>query len=273
MIASRSPDDCKRLHLTQDQIRRYAPSVFAERAHERVTRCYQFISTLDMIDGLSREGWLPVHAEESLARLSNRRGFTKHLLRFRRFDAWLPMIGDSFPEIVIVNSHDGSCAYQIHAGLFRLVCSNGMVIADADLGQVRRRHTGDALSEVIAGTGEIVEALPAVAGKVETFSQIDLQQAEQEAFAEAALNLRWDKGEAPVTPTQILQARRPEDTRGDLWTTYQRLQENLLKGGQRGKNSTGQRTTTRAIRSVDGNIKLNKALWLLTERMAELKMA
>jgi hypothetical protein len=259
--------------LSQDQIKHFAPSVFATQAHNRVTQRYQFISTLDMIGALEREGWLAVHAEESRVRIADREGFSKHLLRFRRFDQALPLVGDSFPEVVIVNSHDGSCSYQIHAGLFRLVCSNGMIIANADMGQVRRRHTGEALGEIIEGTYEIVEALPTIAGQVNTFQQIDLKPAEQQAFAESALSLRWDDGKALITPTQLLQARRLEDRSNDLWTTYQRVQENMLKGGQRGANSTGRRTTTRAVKSVDGNVKINKALWLLTERMAELKGA
>jgi hypothetical protein len=259
--------------LTQSQIQRYAPSVFATGAHSRVSDRYQFISTLDMIEGLGREGWLPVHAEESRVRLSDRQGFSKHLLRFRRFDQALPMVGDSFPEIVLVNSHDGSCSYQIHAGLFRLVCSNGMVVANANVGQVQRRHTGDAIGQIIEGTYEIVEELPAIAGKVETFNQIDLKPAEQAAFAEAALNLRWDDGKAPVTPSKLIQPRRWEDQKNDLWTTYQRIQENMLKGGLSGISSTERRLTTKAVKSVDGNVKLNKALWALTERMAELKGA
>jgi hypothetical protein len=126
---------------------------------------------------------------------------------------------------------------------------------------------------VIEGTCEIVAALPAIAAQVETFRQIELQPAEQETLAEAALGLRWDAGKAPIAPDQLLQVRRVEDRRGDLWTTYQRIQENMLKGGQPGIGGTGRRLTTRAVRSVDGNVKINQALWRLTERMAELKGA
>jgi len=148
-----------------------------------------------------------------------------------------------------------------------------MIIASAAMGQMRRRHTGNALREVIEGTHEIVEALPTIAGQVDTFQQIELKPAEQEVFAEAALSLRWEPAEAPVTPSQLLHARRPADDGPTLWTTYQRVQENLLKGGQPGARRAGRRTTTRAVKSVDGNVKLNQALWLLTERMAELKAA
>ncbi|HYQ90598.1 MAG TPA: DUF932 domain-containing protein [Candidatus Competibacteraceae bacterium] len=259
--------------LTRDELQRLAPSVFSTSAHPRVSTQYQFISTLDLIDGLEQEGWFPVKASESRARTADRDGFTKHLLRFRRLDGRVPLVGDSFPEIVLLNSHDGSCAYQLHAGLFRLACSNGLIIASAAMGQMRRRHTGDALRDVIEGTDEIVDILPTIAGQVDRLQQVDLKPAEQAAFAEAALSLRWEADQAPVTPSQLLQARRPEDNGPTLWTTYQRVQENLLKGGLRYENRARRRTTTRAVTSVDGNVKLNQALWLLTERMAELKAA
>ena len=246
--------------LSREELQQLAPSVLATNAHPRVTSRYQFISTLDLIQGLEQEGWFPVHAAESRAHTEDRYGFVKHLLRFRRFDGRLPLVGDSWPEIVLLNSHDGSSTYQLHAGLFRLVCSNGMVIASAAMGQLRRRHTGDALREVIEGTYEIVDALPTIAGQVERFQQIELKPAEQTAFAEAALSLRWEPEHAPVTPSQLLHARRPEDDNPTLWMTYQRVQENLLKGGQKGARRAGRRTTTRAIKSVDGNVKLNQAL-------------
>ena len=259
--------------LTEAQLRHYAPSIFATGAHGAVSERYQFIATTALIDGLADEGWLPVYAAETRVRRPDKHGFAKHLLRFRRLDEAFPMVGDSFPEIVLVNSHDRSCAYRLHAGLFRLVCSNGMIIADADMGQVRRRHSGDAVDDVIEGTYAIVESLPRIAHQVAEFSAIALAPREQEAFAEAARALRWDQGAAPVTPAQLIQARRPEDDKDDLWTTYQRIQENLFKGGLQGRARSGRRTTTRAIQSVDANVSLNKALWLLTERLAELKGA
>ena len=148
-----------------------------------------------------------------------------------------------------------------------------MIIASAAMGQLRRRHTGDALREVIEGTDEIVDALPTIAGQVDRFQEIELKPAEQTAFAEAALSVRWEPEHAPVTPSQLLAARRPEDDTPTLWTTYQRVQENLLKGGQKSVRRAERRTTTRAVKSVDGNVKLNQALWLLTERMAALKAA
>jgi hypothetical protein len=257
--------------LTENQIRTKTPSVFAAAPHSRVSSRYQFVSTVAVLEGLEREGWYPVRAFESRVRLPDRLGFTKHLLRFRRFDDRLPQVGDSIPEIVFVNSHDATSSCQLHVGLYRLVCSNGMVVANGEMDHIKARHTGDVVGEVIEGVYEIVKELPQIAGKVEGFRQIELSPQEQEAFAESALQVRWDEGLAPITPTALLTPRRSEDRGNDLWSTFQRVQENMLKGGVRGRTRNGKRTSTRAVQSVDGNVKLNKALWSLTARMAELR--
>ena len=98
-----------------------------------------------------------------------------------------------------------------------------------------------------------------------------LGQDEQQAFAKAALQLRWGD-DAPINTNRLLAAHRHEDVKGDLWTTFNRVQENMLKGGVPGRSSTGRRTTTRAVGGVNENVKLNKALWTLADSMAALKL-
>ena len=70
----------------------------------------------------------------------------------------------------------------------------------------------------------------------------------------------------------MLQPRRYADNGTDLWKTFNRVQENLTKGIRgRVDRSTGQRTGSRGIKSIDGDVKLNRALWAMAEKMAELK--
>ncbi|OAT50876.1 hypothetical protein M997_0233 [Proteus hauseri ATCC 700826] len=47
---------------------------------------------------------------------------------------------------------------------------------------------------------------------------------------------------------------------------HQCLQKNLIKGGLSGKNTKGKRAHTRSVNGIDGDIKLNKALWVITKR-------
>lgn len=108
----------------------------------------------------------------------------------------------------------------------------------------------------------------AVAEKREQIQFFMLSPAQQ-ALAQAGLTYCFGEEHQPITEEQVLQPRRWEDKKDDLWTVYQRLQENLIKGGLSGKNAKGKRARTRSVNGIDGDIKLNKALWVMTEKMYE----
>src|SRR5262245_50135506 len=109
--------------LTDDQIRQKAPSVFATSAHGSRSSRYAYFPTYDVLAKMRAEGFVPVKAEQSLARIEGRESHTKHMITFRHADVSLARVGDSIPQICLVNSHDGSSAYRLFAGLFRFVCS------------------------------------------------------------------------------------------------------------------------------------------------------
>ena len=259
--------------LNDDVLRAVAPSVFAERPYHKVSDRYAFIPTLAVLNGLRNEGWLPVSAQEQRVRLEDKRGFTKHMLRFRHQDARpLSNLGDVYPELVLVNSHDRGSSYILHAGLFRLACLNGMVVSTGDFGSIKVAHTGkdDIVGRVIEGTYEIVKDLPRIIGNVEAMRATELTEPEQVAFAESAMALRWD-GQAPVTADQLLTVRRYDDRGPDLWHTFNRVQEGIMKGGLHGVASTGRRLRTRAVGSINEDVRINRALFMLAEKMVELK--
>ena len=268
MIRSKTP-------LTNDQIVRVAPSVFAQEPHESRGERYAYIPTSNVVEGLRNEGFFPMAVGQSRVRDNAKREHTKHILRFRHADQIDLAPGAEVPEIVLVNSHDGTSSYQLMGGIYRLVCSNGLIVGNTS-SEVRIRHSGNVLENVIEGSFQVIKDIQAIAPKVEAFKQMVLDPRQQEAFAEAALDLRWDRdeetgnSEAPISAERLLGVRRWEDRKPDVWTTYNRIQENLIRGGIRGVGSTGRRMSTRAVSSVTENVKVNRALWTLTERMAEL---
>src|SRR5258708_14119334 len=80
---------------------------------------------------MRENGWVPVREQEQSIRTEARRGFQKHVVRFARVEHLQTWEKNQVrPEVVLVNSHDKSSAYQLHCGLFRLVCTNGMVVSD-----------------------------------------------------------------------------------------------------------------------------------------------
>lgn len=256
--------------LSNDQLRRVAPSIFAEAARDDRSERYTFIPTIAAVDGLRNEGWIPVQARQSRSRIEGNREFAKHMLRFRRHDA-TPVVGDVFPELVLTNSHDGASAYNLMAGMFRLACSNGMTVASGQFDKLTVRHSGNAIDNVIEGSYRVVEHLPRMASEVEKMRAIQLDSREQLALATSALALRYEPESAPIQAEQLLRARRYADQGHDLWTVFNRLQENITKGGVRGTSATGRRMSTRAINSVGEDIRTNRALWMLAESMAALK--
>ena len=116
----------------------------------------------------------------------------------------------------------------------------------------------------------------AVDASTKGMKALTLRPEEETAFATAALALRFGErteGQppAPVTAEQLIEARRPEDLGHSLWTTFQRVQENTLRGGQPGRSVQGRRIHTRPVGSIDRGVSLNRALWVLAEEMRKLK--
>ncbi len=220
-------------------------------------------------------------ARQSRAREADRREHTKHMLRFRTVDSAVATVGDVFPEVTLVNSHDGTSAYKLYAGLFRLVCSNGLVVGEGTIDSVSVRHTGNVIDSVVEASGGLMRRLPAVLNTVKDWQGLALTAGQQAAFAEAAHVVRFadadGKVETPITAAQLLAPRRREDTANDLFTTFNRIQENAVRGGlsarrprQPGERGTIRVTTTRQVNGIAEDVRLNRALWTLTERMAEL---
>jgi hypothetical protein len=260
--------------LTLDQIRRAAPSAFAtEPYHDRSSR-YAFIPTIAVVEGLRQYGFQPFAATQSVARNAAKQNYTKHMIRFRPANAAAITTGQRFPEVVLINSHDGSSRYKLMAGIFELICSNGLVIADSLIGSINVMHTGNIVEEVASGSVQIVQHMPKAIDAVARWQQIQLSQAEQSALAEAAHVVRFADAEGkvatPIAPAQLLAPRRYADNGADLWSTFNRVQENVIRGGVTA-HSAGRRTTTRAIKGIDQDVKLNRALWTLAEKMAAIK--
>jgi hypothetical protein len=252
--------------LQNDQLLRIAPSIFALEPHSSRSEKYSYIPTINVLEGLRKEGFMPFMVAQSRSRIEGKSEYTKHMLRLRHVN---DIIKDEANEIVLVNSHDGTSSYQMLAGVLRFVCSNGMVTGDL-VQDIRVPHRGNVTDNVIEAAYTIVKDFDKIDSSIEDMKSIQLLPSETSAFADAALTLKYDDY-APIASNQLLRLHRYEDKSNDLWTTLNKVQENLMRGGQRGRTATGARTTTRAVNSIDNNIKLNKALWVLADKMAEIK--
>ncbi|PYD79763.1 hypothetical protein CFR80_14805 [Komagataeibacter oboediens] len=260
-----------------------APSVFAHDKHESRSERYTYIPTIDVVNGLRAEGFMPVHVSQGRSRIPGKANFTKHLIRFRRQGQGptYTHLGELFPELILMNSHDGTSAYKIMAGMMRLRCFNGMIVLDKNLEEVRVPHKGNVTEKVIEGSYRVMDASQEALRVADHWSGVSLSRDEQMVLAEATHMLRFDEdnttGQA-IQPKQFLAPWRKEDRGDDLWHVANRLQENTMKGGLHGfrwdeKARRHRRVTTREVKSVETDVKVNRAIWHLSQRMAELKGA
>jgi hypothetical protein len=256
--------------LSNEQIAHYAPSVTALAPHDRVSERYTHIPTIKVIDGLRDAGFYPFEVRQTLVRDPSRREHTKHLVRLRHHSAIESTGKGEVGEIVLLNSHDGSSSYQLLSGFFRFVCSNGLIAGDIT-NDVRVRHSGNVVDNVIEGATRILSDLEVAQSRVGDYKSLSLTHDEQRLFANVALGLRWEPESAPVTVENVLRPSRWADAGSDLWTTFNVVQENLIKGGVSGRAKTGRRLTTKAVSGVSENVRLNQSLWALADGFAKLK--
>ena len=159
----------ERVELPDEQLRVLAPSIFAAQAMPGVSSRYAFVPTSQLVSPLRAAGWAPVSAVQQRVKLDERRGFQKHLIRFQRRDV-VPVKGEYTPELCLINSHDRSSAYQLHAGLYRFICANGMFVGDGDaFERISIRHAGFTPDEVIDASFRILDQVPAITASVESF--------------------------------------------------------------------------------------------------------
>lgn len=259
--------------LSRQELQARAPSIFAEQPYSKVSDKYEFIPTIKVLDAMIDHGFQPVNAGQTSARNPERITTNRHLIRFRHEDIIGKEVGQNTPEIALYNSHNGSCAYRLMFGIFRLVCSNGMVVASANLGEVRVTHRGNVIEEVLNASFGLIERAPEVAKQVDDWQRLILDPDQQLKYAKEVAEFA-SLGRNRVDPETLIEARRPEDDHEDngsrdLWRTMNVLQENLIKGGLIYTTTDGKTRTSRQVKAVHADELVNRRLWSATEAYAE----
>jgi hypothetical protein len=166
---------------------------------------------------------------------------------------------DSFPQILLTNSHDGKAAFNFRVGIFRLVCSNGLVISDADFNNVSIRHINYSFETLQTKIQEVIAKLPNLVNKINLFKQTELTEAQMADFAQKAAALRTKQ---TINIMDVLTPDRPQDAGNDLWVVFNRIQEKVIGGNYKygGKNRKA-----RSVKNFQKDIELNEQLFELAE--------
>lgn len=235
-------------------------SVFTTSAHPRMSEKYTHVPTSIIIEDMAKLGWEVSMVKEVKARKDI--GYQKHIVKFRNNE--IKITGENndvvFPEIVLVNSHNGSSSFKFMVGLFRLVCENGLIIMDQTFENISVYHRGYNFEHLRTNIQFIIEQLPLIVESMNKMCQRSLIQNEKEDFAKKALEIRFPN--RSFNYDEILNPVRNEDKGDDIWSVFNVIQEKLIKGLM-SYGVKGRVRKARPIKNIDQDLKINSELYKL----------
>lgn len=246
--------------LTLSKAIELVPSVGATSPSQNVSSDYAFVSTRDVLEKVIDMGWNITNVTGQ-----NKRPHSQHrvTLVHNNFLDKVTKQDETIPRIELFNSHDRTKRFMFAVGLFRLVCSNGLIVAAGACETIRSKHRSCHIMDTKSIADQLsltVEKFPTVLNVVEGFKQRELSYEEQQDLAQFALKGRYlyrssmPKRFADIneTATKFLQVNRGEDEGNDTWKVYNRLQENFIRGIQ---------GFSRAVTGYADSIRVNELLW------------
>lgn len=241
-------------------------SIFTKTALPKRSKHYVHVDSEQIVQTFAENNWVPHQASQVKNRIPEYREFSKHLVTFRNPD--IATVNGIIPQIVLVNSHDGTTSARLMAGLYRFLCANGLIVAENEFATRKIRHSTDALEQIADAIKQIVHTVPLIVGKSEQMNEIVLNKVDQLQLSSNVIERVWSKKDQnkPFEPAQLIEARRSEDMNPTLWNTYNAIQENLMKGGLVGTTSTNRQRVMRGITNIDRSVEVNQILWEETDK-------
>ena len=249
------------------EVKEQIPRAFQPTPAKSRTNKYTVLNTVDALKELQNQGWLPYNAFP-LRKFnpSAKQDYSTHCVKLRHINSLQSPteVGETIPEIILINSYTGMSSFKLLAGHFRLVCENGMVVMDdtKENQQTRVIHRGELnLKEIVANA---IKQVTASVTKIDEMKHKILTVKEQRELAKQALTLRTSgrqlSGGTPIIG-DLLKVRRPEDEGNNAWLVLNRLQEAIIRGGIRVRGKNGQVRTMGKVRSDETSLQLNQKVW------------
>lgn len=270
VIFSRNADNSA---LTLEQIQHRAPAAFSTTKAERLTDRYVSLNTSDVLPIMADYGYLPTQAAQKRSRTANA-DHAAHMLAFSKTTD-IVEAGDIRPEIVLFNSHDGTGSVKLFAGLFRFICSNGIVAGEGFQSRIYHSKALTGFEEMLRNT---VATLPDLMGRIDKMRGVSLTTGEAYDMAIAGVATRWadytgqERGAYAVAQTvkDVLNVRRYGDEGYDAFTVFNRIQEGVIRGNAMIRSITEQHPEgvmrkARPVNSIKEAVRINTELWNIAD--------
>lgn len=254
--------------ITKQELALLVPSAFQTKASPRVSNKYCFVSTERLIDDLAILGFQPVVAKQNNIR-KGVTGFQKHYIIFRNKDYVIyneknPKLIEESLDLILSNSHDGTSNFCFQAGIYRLVCDNGMLAMDKKYGSFKIRHMSYSFEELRTQINDLIINIPQIFEKVKLLKAIQMSDEKIAEFALRACQIRWDN-KIKINVDELISSERIEDQSKDLWTVYNVIQEKLVRGGFSYTGDKNKVRKSRAVKNFESQVQLNEKLFALVE--------
>ena len=275
--------------LTEEEIMKRCPLAYRTTpTNRKVSDKYVLANTSTVIADMAKLGWQVVDAKQRKAQKRETSGrFSFHMVAFMNPEVRITKevngqeTVDCYPQIILTNSHDGLNCFRFMVGLFRCVCSNGLIIATDQMVDLKIRHiyyNFEQLREVVT------QAIEAVGAKVERMTKaasVELDNKQKQEFARKALCIRKNVSLDELNVDQetindILTPLRKEDEGNSLWNIFNVLQEKVIKGGYYENKVGADDKKARKIRKVTSFVKdldINQRLWKTMEEYIPVEVA
>jgi hypothetical protein len=251
--------------LSTNFLSQNVPAIYAVAPSPKTSAKYRFINTAEVLAGLAEAGFLPVNARQARTRDYSSRDFARHLIRLRHEDYSL-VVGDVIPELLLVNSHSGSSAFAVHAGIHRVQCQNGLVTPVGDFGHLVVPHRASIVTDVVDAARQLTAHFMPLLSTINIMRGVRLTEAERTAFAIRAAALKYGEDCPPFPIAKLLEPKRFADVGDNLFSVANVIQEHLVRGGVHYSRPHGRRTaTTRQLASITEEIRINVGVWKIAQ--------
>jgi hypothetical protein len=247
-----------------EELKQTTPSIFTKNGSSNTSDKYSHIPTDTVIKDLELLGWGVVDAKEVKAR--KQVGYQKHLVVFRNPDVVINgKDGDTvYPQILLTNSHDGKNSFSFQAGLFRMICENGLVIATKQFENYKIRHMGYDFETLQGVIKDMISNLDLTVESMNKMKETELTEEQTLDFAKQLLETRVAGSKnkfGDEAIADILTPQRKEDKGNGLWEVFNRVQENIVEGNFQYLTPGGKLRQARPIKNFRQDMNINAKMY------------
>lgn len=270
--------------LSKEDLQKRCPFVFATQpTNPGLSNNYVFANTSTVINDMEKLGWKVVDAKQC-RKYKNSRGIRSyHIVAFQNENIKIYRKDGSiegYPRLVLQTSHDGTRSFKFMFGLYRLICSNGLIVSTAEFMSVSIRHIHYSFEEMRKIVAQAIDSIPAQIEIINSMIKTNLNEKEKYDFAKKIIALRRNKEDdenfkvSDSTINDILTPVRKEDEGDSLWNVFNTLQEKVIKGNFSYAADESQKAKKqRAIKSPAKDIAINKSMFEIASLYMHTPMA